>query len=74
VHEAGLVNSPPKGNAMNKTETTEIDDNIKADAIESIENVELDSVTGGCSSCGCGQLGPISVQPQPAVRPTWLRR
>lgn len=30
-----------------RTETT------NTDAIESIETVELDNVTGGCAACGC---------------------
>ncbi len=45
---------------MNKTTETRKTDNTKADAIETIETIALDNVTGGCAACGnpnCGQAG-----------------
>ena len=41
------------------TETTKTHD-TKTDAIETIETIALDNVTGGCAACGnpnCGQAG-----------------
>lgn len=56
---------------MNKN-TDRADEHINRDAIEHIDNVELENVTGGCSRCGCGQ--PDAAASQRQLPPsTWLR-
>lgn len=50
-----LVSSVHPGTAMkNSTEPTKATTEHTETAIETIESVELDDVTGGCARCGCG--------------------
>ena len=44
----------------------------KTDAIETIDTLALDNVTGGCSRCGCGQ--PDATAQQQQLPASWLRR
>jgi hypothetical protein len=55
-----------------RIETRKIDDNKPA-ALETIETVALDDVTGGCAACGCGQPDPAGVQQQQLAQ-RWARR
>src|SRR5262245_20700613 len=74
LHEVGLTHPPPRP-AMNKRTQSKKIDHKNAnviETIETIETVELDAVTGGCSSCGCGQPDPAAAQQQLAS--SWLRR
>jgi hypothetical protein len=58
---------------MNKRIETTKTDARKTDVIETIETIALDTVTGGCSSCGCGQPDATAAQQQ-QVFASWLRR
>jgi hypothetical protein len=56
---------------MSKNTTNAKLDEIKGEAIENIENVALENVTGGCSRCGCEHPDGTGSQEQLRA-PTWL--